>query len=168
MKYPAKWEKESETMYFCRFIDFPNAITQGDTMDELSEMARDVLSLVLEDYLDDEREFPVPTQVEGEDILWAEPYPEIHIKYPARLENIVKPYTCRFIDFPDLVAQGKNTEKLKKKARSMLNREIKHRAYDGIEIPKPSTIEGDDIIWIRPDLLFSMMINGYRPGRKAR
>ncbi|MHC9544629.1 MAG: type II toxin-antitoxin system HicB family antitoxin [Vulcanimicrobiota bacterium] len=166
MKYAARYEKESENMYFCKFIDFPNAFTQGDTMEELSEMARDVLSLVLEDYLDDEREFPAPTQVEGEDILWAEPYPEIYIKYPARLEKIEKSYTCRFIDFPDLVAQGKRLDKLKKKACSILNREIKHRAYNDIGIPKSSTIEGDDIIWIRPDLLFSMMIGGYRPGKK--
>lgn len=168
MKYPARYEKESDTMYFCKFIDFPNAFTQGEDMEELSEMARDVLSLVLEDYIDDGMEFPAPTQAEGENILWAEPYPEIYIKYPARLEKIEKSYTCRFVDFPDLVAQGKSLEKLKKKARSMLNREIKHRAYNGIEIPKSSAVEDDDIIWIRPDLLFSMMINGYRPGKKAR
>jgi len=167
MKYPARYEQESENMYFCRFIDFPNAITQGKDMEDLSEMARDVLSLAILYNFDNGIELPAPTQAEGEDILWAEPYPEIYIKYPAWMYVVNKNYTCRFVDFPDLVAQGKNPEKLRRRARSVLNHEIKHRAYNAIAIPKPSSIESENIIWIRPDLLFSMMAGGYRPGKKV-
>ncbi len=42
IEYPARFKKE-ERFFFCRFIDFPDiAFTQGLTMDELKENARDV------------------------------------------------------------------------------------------------------------------------------
>ncbi|MHC9544604.1 MAG: type II toxin-antitoxin system HicB family antitoxin [Vulcanimicrobiota bacterium] len=77
MNYPAKWEKESETMYSLGFIDFPGAITQGKDMQELHRCAQDVLSLAIKFNLDRNIEIPEPSQIQGDDIIMIEPYPEI-------------------------------------------------------------------------------------------
>jgi predicted RNase H-like HicB family nuclease len=76
IKYPARYEKE-EKFYYCRFIDFPDASTQGETLEELKENARDALSLALGFELDHGYTIPEPTQEAGDDVIWVEPYPKI-------------------------------------------------------------------------------------------
>ncbi|MCD4784984.1 MAG: helix-turn-helix domain-containing protein [Candidatus Eremiobacteraeota bacterium] len=94
MKYPAKFEKEiledhdNMTAYSLQFIDFPDAITQGESLEELVEMGQDVLSMVIESMIEDNEEVPLPSKVEGEDILHITPYPEIEI--PLVLKNMRK------------------------------------------------------------------------------
>ena len=77
IKYPARFEKESEEMYSLGFIDFPGAITQGENMEELRYRAQDVLSLSIQYYLNRDLDIPAPSQTEGDDIIWVEPFPEI-------------------------------------------------------------------------------------------
>jgi len=77
MKYPAQYEKESETMYSLGFLDFPGAITQGKDMEELHRCAQDVLSLAIKFNLDRNIEIPDPSEAEGDDIMWVEPFTEI-------------------------------------------------------------------------------------------
>jgi predicted RNase H-like HicB family nuclease len=77
IEYPARFEKE-EKFFFCRFIDFPDiAFTQGLTMDELKENARDVLSMAIKHYLDNDMDVPPSSKADGTDIIMVEPFPEI-------------------------------------------------------------------------------------------
>ena len=94
MKYPAKFEKErlkehnNKTVYSLQFIDFPDAVTQGETLEELEEMGQDVLSMVIESMIEDNEEIPMPSDFKGEDILQIAPYPEIEI--PVVLKKMRK------------------------------------------------------------------------------
>ena len=59
--YPAIFEPQEPSGYFVRFIDIPEAITQGQTIEECMFNGSEVLSLVLEEHLDSEREIPQPS-----------------------------------------------------------------------------------------------------------
>jgi predicted RNase H-like HicB family nuclease len=76
MLYPARVSTEKDG-FFTVFIDFTNAFTQGDTLDELKENAQDVLSMAIKHFLDKGEEFPKPSKAAGDDIIWVEPFPEI-------------------------------------------------------------------------------------------
>ncbi|MDQ7827169.1 MAG: type II toxin-antitoxin system HicB family antitoxin [Candidatus Eremiobacteraeota bacterium] len=76
MMYPARVKKE-DVGFYAVFVDFPNAFTQADSMGELAENTRDVLSMAIKHLLDKDREVPKPSEVTGDDIILVEPYPEI-------------------------------------------------------------------------------------------
>ncbi|MDD7757840.1 MAG: type II toxin-antitoxin system HicB family antitoxin [Aerococcus suis] len=71
--YPAVFEKTDES-YIVRFPDIPEAMTEGDTLNQSYEMAVEVLGLALEDYT----EFPSPSDVE-----------EIKKDYPDSLVTLI-------------------------------------------------------------------------------
>ena len=71
--YPAVFEKTDES-YIVRFPDIPEAMTEGDTLNQSYEMAVEVLGLALEDYT----EFPSPSDVE-----------EIKKDYPDTLVTLI-------------------------------------------------------------------------------
>jgi antitoxin HicB len=47
--------------YIVTFVDIPEAITQGDTLEEALEMARDGLETALEFYFEENRPVPMPS-----------------------------------------------------------------------------------------------------------
>ncbi len=57
--YPAK-----EGGYAVEFPDFPEALTQGDTLNEAIDMASDVLGIVVEEYAKARRDLPTPSTLE--------------------------------------------------------------------------------------------------------
>lgn len=62
IRYPAIFEPQKPSGFFVRFIDIPEAITQGETMDECEFNGAEVLSLILEEYIESGRGVPLPTQ----------------------------------------------------------------------------------------------------------
>lgn len=60
MRYPITVEK-TDTGFFVSFQDIPEALTEGQTMEEALEMARDALQTALEFYFEDERSVPMPS-----------------------------------------------------------------------------------------------------------
>jgi len=76
IKYPARYRQDGDFL-FAKFIDIPEAYTQGETMKELRDNAKDALSLIIEDYLDDNQRIPDPSEVSGDDIIWIEPTAKI-------------------------------------------------------------------------------------------
>ena len=60
--YPAVFEPQEPSGFFVRFIDIPEAITQGETADECEFNGAEVLSLILEEYVETGRKIPPPTQ----------------------------------------------------------------------------------------------------------
>ena len=59
--YPAVFEPQEPSGFFVRFVDIPEAITQGETADECAFNAAEVLSLILEEYVETGRQIPFPT-----------------------------------------------------------------------------------------------------------
>jgi antitoxin HicB len=59
--YPARFEPQQPSGFFVQFIDFDNVITQGENIEECKANAQEVLSLVIEDMLEDGKEIPKPS-----------------------------------------------------------------------------------------------------------
>jgi len=76
LKYAARIIEERKG-FSIEFIDFPNAVTQGDTIDELLKNGRDVLSIALKHLIDRGREMPIPSDACGDNIAWIEPSAKI-------------------------------------------------------------------------------------------
>ena len=64
MYYGALFIPAREGGYAIYFPDIPEAITQGDTLEEGLDMARDALALSLEEYAKERRSLPHPSPVE--------------------------------------------------------------------------------------------------------
>ena len=63
MIYPAKLKPDLEDGgYVVEFRDIPEAITQGDTLDEAKEMAQDALITAMDFYFEDQRSIPLPSK----------------------------------------------------------------------------------------------------------
>lgn len=60
--YPATVKPQKPSGYFVRFADLPEAITQGDSVEEALANASEALSLVLDHYLETGREIPRPSR----------------------------------------------------------------------------------------------------------
>ena len=61
MQYPARFTSASEGGFVVNFRDIPEAITQGDTIDEAMAMAEDVLVSAMDFYFEDRRSVPQPS-----------------------------------------------------------------------------------------------------------
>lgn len=77
MRYPVIVEKTS-TSFLVSFTDIPEALTEGQTLNEALELAKDALETALEFYFEDERSVPMPSiPLEGQYVvelntsLWA-------------------------------------------------------------------------------------------------
>lgn len=69
-RYPARFEKEAGGGYSVTFRDIPEAITQGDNLDEAREAAVDALVTAMDFYFEDQRSVPAPSQAEaGEELV---------------------------------------------------------------------------------------------------
>ena len=63
MKYPAKFRHDKvDGGYVVTFRDIPEAITQGDTLEEAIEMAEDALLTSMDFYFEDKRPVPMPSR----------------------------------------------------------------------------------------------------------
>ena len=62
MRYPARFTPAEEGGFVVTFRDIPEAITQGDTQAEATEMAEDVLVSAMDFYFDDRRPVPAPSK----------------------------------------------------------------------------------------------------------
>lgn len=67
MRYPAKLTPE-DGGYVVTFRDIPEAITQGDTVEEATEMAADALATAMEFYFEDRRPVPLPSDRQRDEV----------------------------------------------------------------------------------------------------
>lgn len=61
MRYPANFEPD-EKFFLVTFPDFPEAITQGDSIDDALIHAADVLESVLDHYIENGQPIPAPSK----------------------------------------------------------------------------------------------------------
>ena len=70
MKFPALFSPAPEGGYTVTFRDVPEAITEGDTLDEAEAMALDALVTAMDFYFDGGRPVPTPSKAKaGERIV---------------------------------------------------------------------------------------------------
>jgi predicted RNase H-like HicB family nuclease len=62
MTYPAIFHETDNSGYWVEFPDFKGG-TQGDTLDEAMEEAKEFLAGFLAHYIDNEQDFPTPTDI---------------------------------------------------------------------------------------------------------
>jgi antitoxin HicB len=62
MRYPVVMKACREGGFVVTFPDVPEAMTQGETVDEALAAARDALETALEFYFEDRREVPAPSK----------------------------------------------------------------------------------------------------------
>ena len=78
MHYPVTLTPDTDG--FCvTFRDIPEAISQGDTIDEALEMAQDALMVAMEFYFEDNRAVPMPSQAQDGEHLVSLP-PSVWVK----------------------------------------------------------------------------------------
>lgn len=63
MYYCALFLPVQEGGYSVEFPDIPEAFTQGDTLEECMDMARDVLSIAVEEYAKAKKTLPTPSSL---------------------------------------------------------------------------------------------------------
>jgi predicted RNase H-like HicB family nuclease len=56
--------------YVVMFPDFPEAVTQGDTLSESMEMGADILNIAAEEYARTRKALPVPSGLEAVQARW--------------------------------------------------------------------------------------------------
>ena len=64
MRYLAVLYPAIEGGYSVGFPDLPEALTQGDTLDEAVDMAADALAITVEEYAKERRDLPTPSTLE--------------------------------------------------------------------------------------------------------
>jgi antitoxin HicB len=62
LRYPAKLKPTKEAGFVVTFRDIPEAITQGESIEDAMIQARDALQTALDFYFDDRREVPAPSK----------------------------------------------------------------------------------------------------------
>lgn len=92
IKYPGLIHNDPDGLWI-EFPDLDGCVTQGDSMEELIAMAEDALSLHLEDYLENERQLPAVSHLQGDNIIYIEPYPEIAVPLIIRKLRKEKNYS---------------------------------------------------------------------------
>lgn len=64
--YPAVFEPQEPSGFCVQFVDIEEAFTEGETIEECLFNAAEVLTAILEVYIEDDREIPHPSEgVEG-------------------------------------------------------------------------------------------------------
>lgn len=93
MKFPALFDPAPEGGFTVTFRDIPEAITEGDTLEEAEAMALDALVTAMEFYFDDGRPVPEPSKPRKGERIVALPL-SVAAKVAllnARLESGAKP-----------------------------------------------------------------------------
>jgi antitoxin HicB len=62
MRYPVHLKKAREGGYVVTFPDIPEAITQGETLEDSLQHAQDALESAMEFYFEDRRRVPAPSK----------------------------------------------------------------------------------------------------------
>jgi antitoxin HicB len=69
-KFPARFEMDDGGGYFVSFRDIPEALTQGATLEEARDAARDALVTAMDFYIEDNRRVPEASPAEvGEELI---------------------------------------------------------------------------------------------------
>ncbi|CBY81424.1 transcriptional regulator [Haemophilus influenzae biotype aegyptius] len=127
MFYPATFTPAEEGGYVVTFADLPEAITQGDTIEEAQEMAEDVLISCVEIYFDEERPFPLARACDSDETAVFMPdsvYAKVLLHNAMLAENVSKAQLARltYIRPPEIqrILAPRHTTKIDTIAKALL------------------------------------------------
>jgi antitoxin HicB len=89
--YPARFELQSEGGYLVQFIDLPEVMTEGATLEEAELNAQEALSGILEYRLDENQEIPYPAVIAEENVRYISPDAQIQAALLVRKQRGVMP-----------------------------------------------------------------------------
>ena len=89
--YPASFEPQPEGGYTVLFQDMPEAITEGDSLDEAMLHAQEVVSLCLRGRIEDGQPIPLPTPAKGKNIRMVAPDAQAQSAALLRLARAGRP-----------------------------------------------------------------------------
>ena len=91
--YPAAIER-LEGEITLTFLDFPNYMASGETMEEAVQSAQEVLALAILDYVDTGRELPKPQEILQNNVIY------INIWMPYYKKNVKVVYVRKSVTIP--------------------------------------------------------------------
>jgi antitoxin HicB len=71
--YPAEITQDEKGFFFVRFLDFDEAVTDGESMEEALFNAQEVLTLTIEGRMDEGIDIPDPRQTTGKTVHFIAP-----------------------------------------------------------------------------------------------
>ena len=90
LRYPAHFEPADEGGFVVEFPDLEGCVTEGDTLEEAMEMAREALTGWLKSVYSRDFSIPEPSKLNGKDIHYITPEPEIALPILIRQLRIEK------------------------------------------------------------------------------
>jgi antitoxin HicB len=85
--YPARFELQSEGGYLVQFIDLPEVLTEGATLEEAELNAQEALSGILEFRLDENQEIPDPSPISDGNVRYVSPDTQIQAALLVRKQR---------------------------------------------------------------------------------
>ncbi len=108
-QYPAFLHKDEESSYGISFPDFPGCITAGDTPEEAYTMAVEVLLFHIEGLLEEDKEIPLPSELDNTVLYTGDEKPlavmMIPVKIPVKAKRINITIDENLLDAIDETAQ---------------------------------------------------------------
>ena len=79
IQYPLRIHKAEDGGYWAEFPDLPGCVTEGDTLEETLDNAREALSGWIASKFERNFEVPTASSVKGKNVSLVEPFPEVSI-----------------------------------------------------------------------------------------
>ena len=79
IQYPVRVHKAEEGGYWAEFPDLPGCVTEGDTLKETLDNAREALSGWIASRFERNFEVPTASSVRGKNVHLVEPFPEVGV-----------------------------------------------------------------------------------------
>ena len=89
--YPARFELQPEGGYLVQFIDLPEVMTEGTTLEEAELNAQEALSGILEYRLDENQDIPDPADITDENVRYISPDAQIQAALLVRKQRGLMP-----------------------------------------------------------------------------
>lgn len=89
--YPARFELQPEGGYLVQFVDFPEVMTEGATMEEAELNAQEAHSGILECRHDENQDIPDPAVIADENVRYISPDAQIQAALLVRKQRGVMP-----------------------------------------------------------------------------
>jgi antitoxin HicB len=93
IEYPAKFDPADEGGYTITFPDFPEAISEGDSLEEANYNAIEVLDLTLKSRMEDNENIPLPHSESGANVHMIAPDVNIQAALLVKLNRGEKKFS---------------------------------------------------------------------------
>lgn len=89
--YPATFKQQTEGGYLVQFVDLPEVMTEGATLEEAELNAQEALTGILEYRLDENQQIPDPSIITDENVRYVTPDAQVQAALLVRKQRGVTP-----------------------------------------------------------------------------